>query len=163
MPRQKLGVDIGGVIIGRKDNGTDTSLSSTYGLHTTAIPGAFDALRALVEQKFGNEVYLVSRCAAEIEKEILHWLEHHGFFDRTGVLRDHVRFCRERHEKAGICEQLGITHFVDDRLEVLSHLKTVPTRYLFRPNDTEVFPYTSFRTQVLQVNSWQEILDNERY
>ncbi len=40
--------------------------------------------------------------------------------------------CRERPEKAAVCARLGITHFVDDRLDVLTPMRgTVPHLYLF--------------------------------
>ncbi|MDP3770860.1 MAG: hypothetical protein Q8R16_01000, partial [bacterium] len=82
-------------------------------------------------------------------------------YERTGIGRDHVRFCRERHEKAGICEELGITHFVDDRLEVLGNLTTVGTLYLFQPRPNEVRRFAHFLDRVRQVNAWQEILQQE--
>src|SRR6185369_12095724 len=53
------------------------------------------------------------------------------FFDRTGIPPGHVHFVRERLDKAPVCQRLGVTHFVDDRLDVLAHLETVEHRYLF--------------------------------
>jgi hypothetical protein len=45
-----------------------------------------------------------------------------------------VRFCRERPDKAVIAAELGLTHFVDDRVDVLEHMVGVVThRYLFGP------------------------------
>lgn len=38
---------------------------------------------------------------------------------------------RERAEKAGICRELGVTHFVDDTESVLNQLPDVKGRYLF--------------------------------
>jgi hypothetical protein len=55
----------------------------------------------------------------------------HAFFGRTGIAEGNVHFVRERHEKAPICRELGVTHVVDDRVDVLRHLESVPHRYLF--------------------------------
>ena len=46
----------------------------------------------------------------------------------------HVHFCNERSEKEAICRELGVTHFIDDHLEVLLYLKSVPYRFLFAPD-----------------------------
>ncbi len=158
MNTETLGVDIGGVIIDRVNDGTDTSFFTDNYLRTTAVPGVFDALRQLVEKRFGDKVFLVSKCGRRVQAKTLHWLDYHRFYDLTGIRREHVYFCRERHEKAGICEKLRITHFVDDRLEVLSNLTTVGTLYLFKPRPDEVQRFASFLNRVKQVNSWQEIL-----
>lgn len=161
MNAETLGVDIGGVIIDRINNGTDTSFFSDNYLQTTAVPGVFDALRQLVEKRFSDKVFLVSKCGQRVQDKTLHWLDHHRFYDLTGIGREHVHFCRERHEKAGICEELGITHFIDDRLEVLGNLTTVGTLYLFQPRLDEVRQFARFLNRVKQVNSWQEILKRE--
>lgn len=47
--------------------------------------------------------------------------------------RDHARRqAAERRDKALHCHELGVTHFIDDRLDVLEHLRGfVPGLYLF--------------------------------
>ncbi len=42
-----------------------------------------------------------------------------------------MHFVRERRDKAPVCERLGITHFVDDHLDVLAYLTSVQHRHLF--------------------------------
>ncbi len=158
MSADVLGVDIGGVIIDRINDGTDTSFFSDNYLNTTAVPEAFEALGRLADEKFGRRVFLVSKCGWRVQERTLHWLEHHDFYRSTGIALSHVHFCRERREKAGICQRLGITHFVDDRLEVLGSLTTVATRYLFRPNPNEMLQFLRFLDGVQEVGSWQEIL-----
>jgi len=96
------------------NDGTDTSFFTENYLRTTAVRASSDALRQLVEKKrFGDKVYLVSSAERKCRRRPCHWLEHHRFYDITGIERSHVRFCRERHEKAPICQGLGITHFVE--------------------------------------------------
>ena len=155
-----LGVDIGGVIIDRVSDRTDTSFFGENFLLTTAVPDAFEAIAMLAERRFPAGVYLVSKCGRKIEEKTLRWLDHHRFYEQTGVAEAHVRFCRERHEKAGICGELGITHFVDDRLEVLSDLTSVGKRYLFRPSEQELRRFARHLPSVTRVGSWKEIVED---
>jgi hypothetical protein len=155
-----LGVDVGGVIIDRVDDALDTSFFGDNFLQTPAVDGAFEALRALSAGPFSGRVFLVSKCGPRVQAKTLAWLGHRGFHDYTGIPEDHVHFCRKREDKEGICRELAITHFVDDRLEVLSYLSGVPALYLFRPDPAEVSRYSRFLPRVRQVMTWQEILRN---
>ena len=160
MKFEVLGIDIGGVVIDRVNDRTDTSFFSNNYLRTTAVPGVFDALRQLVERLFRDKVFLVSKCGQHVRDKTLHWLDHHRFYELTGIGRNNVRFCRERYQKAGICKELGVTHFVDDRLEVLGNLTSVSTLYLFQPRPDEVQRFAHFLSRVRQVNSWQDIIND---
>jgi hypothetical protein len=162
MDKQTTGVDVGGVIMDRANDGTDTSFFSGNFLRTTATPGAFEALWKIVDETRdedgGCRVHIVSKCGRANQEKTLRWMEHHRFFERTGIPPEHVHFCRKRHEKAPICERLGITDFIDDRLEVLSHLATVKRKYLFLPDPSEVARFSHALPGVRQVGSWQEVL-----
>jgi hypothetical protein len=132
-----LGIDIGRVIInGTSDSRSDTSFFSGNDaamLATPMVPGAFAAIALLVEQ-FEGRASLVSKCGPNVARRSMHWLTHHGFWDVTGISSTSVRFCKERREKAGICKQLAITHFVDDKSDVISSLAgIVEHRFLFGP------------------------------
>ena len=159
--KQVIGVDIGGVIIDRANDNTDTSFFSGNYLKTTATKGVFEALRDLVEKKFGENVYIVSKCGKNIQGKTLEWLNHHNFYTITGIRPEAVHFCLERHQKAGICEKLGITHFIDDRLEILGSLSTVNTLYLFQPREEEILKNLRHLHRVKKVNSWEEVLQRE--
>lgn len=159
--KEKLGIDIGGVIMDRANDGTDTSFFSANYLQTTEVRGASEAIHRLVTERFGEDVFLISKCGVRVATKTLHWLDHRRFYATTGIKQEHVHFCRERHEKAGICEELGITHFVDDRLEVLSHLTMVGTLYLFQSRLDEVHQFRQHLHRVHQVWSWKEILAKE--
>jgi hypothetical protein len=133
----KLGIDIGRVIIAPDGtNGADTSFiggSLHDALATPPYKGMFEHVPALVE-RFEGRVWLVSKAGVRVQEKTLHWLEHHRFYERTGIPREHVRFCRQRPEKADHCRDLGITHFIDDRSDVLHHLEgIVMHRFLFGP------------------------------
>ncbi|MGW4940301.1 hypothetical protein ACWEOZ_01740 [Actinoplanes sp. NPDC004185] len=135
----RLGVDIGRVIIGGgAPGGHDTQFFSgdtARMLATPAVPAAIDTLARLVPL-FG-QVWLISKCGERVQRHTRQWLDHHDFAARTGVPGDHLRFCLRRPDKAVHCAQLGITHFVDDKLDVHRALRgVVPHRYLFGPQRT---------------------------
>jgi hypothetical protein len=82
-----------------------------------------------------------------------------NFWKYTGVPRSNLYFCRHHEDKAVICERLGITHFVDDRLRVLDCLKTVGNRYALNPNTSrrQLRKYPDALKEVTVVGSWQEL------
>ncbi|MFD0787527.1 hypothetical protein ACFQZ8_26800, partial [Micromonospora azadirachtae] len=141
---RRLGVDIGGVIIEPADDDADTSFFGDHYLRTPQVVGAVDALAALAGGSRAaladgfDEVHLVSKCGEATQRRTLEWLAHHDFHGRTGIPVQRVHFCRTRPAKAPIARRLGLTHFVDDRLEVLGYLDSVPHRFLFRPRPAEV-------------------------
>jgi len=153
-----LDVDIGGVVIQPADDDADTSFFGENYLRTPPVPGALEGLAALVGVRFGTAVHLVSKCGEQTEARTREWLAHHDFFRRTGVPAENVHFCRTRAAKAPIAADLALTHFVDDRLEVLSYLTTVAHRFLFRPRPAEVAAYAQHLADVRRVESWPELV-----
>ncbi len=155
-----LGVDVGGVIIDRVHDGADTSFMGDNFLRTTAVPGVFEALSALVREQFGDAVFVVSKCGPRVQAKTLAWLDHHRFHVRTGVRDDHVRFCRRRADKAVIARALGLSHFVDDRLDVLEPMVgAVQHLYLFGPSEGDR-RRSAARAQGIQVvDDWPELVD----
>lgn len=134
----RLGIDIGRVIIGPVgvEGKSDTPFlngSEEDAMRTEPMPLAFETITELVEI-FEGRVWLVSKAGPRTEGRTRRWLDAHRFFTETGVLPDHLRFCRERHEKANHCRELAITDFIDDRVQVLEHLRGLtPRLYLFGP------------------------------
>jgi hypothetical protein len=158
MKQEALGVDIGGVLIDRVADGTDTSFFSDRFLETPAFEDGFDTLARLSRERFGEAVHLVSKCGPKAQEKTKLWLAHHRFTEITGIPFDQVHFCREREEKAPICKRLKVTHFIDDRFDVLSYLTTVPRLYLFRPRDKDLTRSARESLQGLSVvQSWTEI------
>lgn len=151
-----LGVDIGGVII---DLGDYQSLDRdpTEGAPLREIVGSRAALRRLSAEIF-ERVHLVSACSPATAAITRRRLRENGFCNDTGIGVESMRFCRLRTEKAAICAELGVTHFVDDRLEVLSSLRSVPFRYLLGADPDEVREFSSSLSLVTQVNSWESLV-----
>jgi len=155
-----LGVDIGGVVIQRSGDAgeDDTSFWGPNYLETPEVDDAVTTIAALARDRFPEAVYVVSKCGESTEARTREWLGHNRFYERTGIPPTRVHFCRKREEKAPICARLGVTHFVDDRLEVLSYLDDVPHRYLFKPRDQEVAEFSQALSAVQRVDSWKALL-----
>ncbi|HEX8631702.1 MAG TPA: hypothetical protein VF755_26385 [Catenuloplanes sp.] len=137
-PEPRLGVDIGRVIIDGPAHpaGPDTAFftgDETTMLATPEVPGAVDAIARLVTA-FDGRVWLVSKCGPRVRDRTWRWLHHHEFFARAGLPPHHVRFCRARPDKRVHCQQLGLTHFVDDHPDVHAAIRgQVSRQYFFGP------------------------------
>ena len=84
-----------------------------------------------------EQVWPVSKCGERVQRRTRQWLDHHDFAALTGIPREHIRFCPKRPDKALHCADLGITHFVVDKLDVHRALRgVVAHRYLFGPQRT---------------------------
>lgn len=131
----RLGIDIGNVIMAGDNDalfGRSGGYSEQRMLGIPEMPGAVDAIAQLIALFGPEQVYLVSKAHKNTEAKTLRWLARHDFCARTGLDERHIWFCRERPEKAVICGWLGITHYVDDREDVLEPMcGVVPHRYLF--------------------------------
>ena len=126
-----LGVDVGGVLIERAAEDDDTSFFGSRPMDTPAVDGAFAAVSELCTGMFAFRVHIVSKAGPRIAALTREWLDTKGFFEETGVPRSNLWFVRRREEKREECRRLAITHFVDDRLDVLTDLDNVAHRYLF--------------------------------
>lgn len=128
----RLGVDIGRVII--HGDGPDTNFiggTDADAMSAPAMDGVFEAL-ARLRARFEGRVWLVSKCGPRIEMRSRAWLDHHRFFETTGIPRENLRFCKNRKDKTPICEELGIGYFVDDRADVLTPMAGIVLhRFLF--------------------------------
>ena len=156
---QTLGVDIGGVIIDRVSEERSGDLAADFAA-AMPVAGAFESIARLVERHFGEHVWLVSRCDEPAEPFILAWLKRHDFFRVTGVAPERVRFCRERRDKATICRELGVTHFVDDRHDVLGPLVGIVAHlYLLRSRGTEMPAAATLPPGIARVTRWSEIVE----
>jgi hypothetical protein len=152
----RLGIDIGRVIIGAadEDGEADTSFLSQRdedAIETPPVGGALDTI-ALLTERFEGQVWLVSKCGPRIQALTRRWLAHQRFFERTGIAHDHVRFCLKRPEKRLHAVELRLTHFIDDRLDVHTHLRgVVPELYLFGHQKRPAPDW------VVHVRTWQEV------
>jgi hypothetical protein len=155
-PTARLGIDIGRVIMCpvHDDGQPDTSFLTAKdadALETPAAPGLWEVVPRLVDA-FGGRVWLVSKAGSRIEALTRRWFEHHRFFERTGMGPDRARFCRKREDKRVHAAELGLTHFIDDRVDVLGHLRGLVPRLGLFGVQTEAPP-----DWVLPITDWHTL------
>jgi len=152
-----IGVDIGNVIIGG-DTDNNAMFSDQY-LMAPELPGAIETIAWLNQRSpFRGRVFLVSKCGENVQRKTWEWLAGRKFYEVTGVAEANVRFCEHRNEKAPIAKQLALTHFVDDRLEILKYLDGIcASRFLFRGKAKEIKEHLDALRTVTPVESWKEL------
>lgn len=156
---KRIGIDIGRVLIDRGDKGDERFAGGNY-INAPEVPGATDAVRRLVASFGAENVFHVSKAGLDMQARTLAWMDHRDYFAITGMPRENVRFCLERDGKVAICRDLGITHMIDDRLEVLVYLAdVVPCRFLFRPRAVDDRPwYDRWTNELGPLWTWEEVL-----
>lgn len=130
--RAHIGLDFGGVVVPLLERGrtADTQFADQF-LRTAPQPGAEERIARIVHAVEGR-VSLVSKAGPRTEAMTRAWLRERDFLRTVGIGEERLHFCRSRADKEPICRELGITHFVDDRIAVLQILRTtVPHLYLF--------------------------------
>lgn len=119
-----------------------------------------DAYRVVTELSklyFGPRIHIVSRVDEEQERRARTFVTSEPFIKGTGIPLRRVHFCRERSEKAAICAKFGITHFIDDRPEVMRHLGKGVTKILFDPIAEDHEQFQNSLGGVYTVSSWNEV------
>lgn len=150
---ERFGSDIGGVITVHGDQ----MFGDDY-LNTSQIEGAFQTIAEIRQQRFKGNAELISKCGSRVQARTLEWLDHTQFYEATGIDRSQVHFTPDRIGKRAIAESLGITHFVDDRLEVLGHLiGVVDNLYLFNGQTAEIEANKDALPYVTRVQTMPEL------
>lgn len=152
----RIGIDVGRVLM-EADTDPSASFFGPNFLATPAIPGAFEAVAALVRLHGAESIHLVSKCAPPTQMRTRAWLAHHAFHAKTGVPPEQVHFCLQRSEKRALCDAHGLRAFVDDRFSVLEHLLHLDHLYLFRPllKERAAWAASPARERVLLVEAWE--------
>lgn len=162
MHKRRIGLDVGNVVVDRKNDGGLHSFFKGDHRHSPEIPGALEGIRKLREN--GDEVYLISKVGGEFEEKTNDWFAFHNFYRFTGVRQDHVIYCPERFMKATYCEELHMTHFVDDRFTVHHHLAALCMKlYLFNPTEGDARMCRKCLPRVPHVFSWTELLEQHLF
>lgn len=125
-----VGIDLGGVVISETLTKADRERLGISFLEIPPVEGVFEAVTQLVVDPKVETVSVISKCKDDSELRL--WLDVHDFYDQTGFDQVNLNFCRRHEEKAAIAQRLGVTDFVDNRIEVLAcMLPVVPRLYLF--------------------------------
>lgn len=163
-----IGIDFGDVIAGARipsdSRGVDIEsdyLAVNRFLRVSPVKDSFECVRMLVAERFGERSWVISKWRASVRDKCRVWLRHHRFTEITGIpiIHDRVIFCDSRAEKVVLARALGITHFIDNKLEVLAPMiGVVPHLFLFRPSPLETVQYASAARHVHVVTEWREIV-----
>ena len=155
-----LGVDVGGVILDFAPYiDTDLAFAGENYLKTPSIEDAIDSLKTLNKSMFAGNIFLVSKHGGDGPERILEWLDGQDFFKKTEIPKSNFHPCGKRNEKADIVKNLGITHFVDDRAEVLNYMiGVVPNLYLFQSLDENREDHTEIDGDLVFVENWKELM-----
>lgn len=160
MSKNRIGIDIGGVIIAEDTDKPDLFFSSHF-LKAKPVSNSFETIKELIDTFSSENIFIISKCGPEIQKKSLLWLEDNFFFQKTGFKRENINFCLHRNEKAIIAENLNLTHFIDDRYTVLKHflpLSQIKQLFLFNPNVEEMRLMRSIPSnKITMISSWVEI------
>lgn len=101
-----VGFDFGGVICQKEEE----------------APEVFPSIRKIITLVGAERVFIVSKAREAMQKRTMEWMNTKNFFEETGFSRKNIFFCYERKDKAGICRSHNITHFIDDRIDVLQFM-----------------------------------------
>lgn len=118
MKKQRLGIDVGKVIIGGAGE-EDTSFFSDDFLLTPEVKNAFTSIKFLAGK---YDIWIISKCGQKVQDRTLLWLEARGFFGFTGVSKEQVLFVRKRPAKAPLAVELGLIAFLDDRDDIIESM-----------------------------------------
>jgi hypothetical protein len=153
-----LGIDVGGVIVDLVGHDSDTSFFGSRPLDTPAVPDAFATIAALAHDSFDGRAVIISKAGPRVSARTLEWLRHHRFHEVTGIAPVDVHFVRARSDKAEVCRRLGVTHFIDDRLDVLQALTTVSHRYFFVGGlGSQTRPLTDVPAGITRRDTWPQL------
>jgi hypothetical protein len=138
-----LGIDLGNTITCKRDG------------KTVPQDQSFRVIRDLRSKI--KAVYIVSRVTDEQSLRAYKFFNDFNFFEGTGLTPNKVRFCYERHEKAPIVRELGITHFIDDRPEVLVYMPNV-MKFSMNPDPDDLARFSSILGEDhMSVKDWGDI------
>lgn len=150
----KIGIDINGVLANNKLSHINTRDYSIFSVMENAIK----VVKKLVKHYGSENIYIISRaqsCQLSFITGI--WMETHNFLQETNISLDNVKICTRLKDKAIIAEKLNITHFIDDRPEVLSYFSKNTILMAYQPKKNEIKKYPNVASRAIIVNSWNEI------
>jgi hypothetical protein len=134
-----LGLDFGNVL--KLSGQTELNAGAGEGVHR---------LRPLFDR-----VVVISRVDTPEEGEkVKNFILSH--FGELAIPDNDIYLCVRRDEKGPIAKELEITHFVDDRTEVLFYMTSVKYRYAMNPTPKQLEDYPP--TGMVVVQNWSEVV-----
>jgi len=141
-----IGIDFGNTIF------------HTVGGKKVVFENAFEVIHRLVKSE-QTVVHIISKVTEQQKVRAIEWMAVTDFYRQTGLTPKNIHFCAERKDKAAIAAKLNLTHHIDDRPEVMSHMDGSIYKYLFRPEAEDVLKFYNDlrRHHVKIVNTWWEV------
>lgn len=141
-----VGFDIGGTIT-----------QATFGSNVKEPwPESFRVIKRILLE-ISPLAYIVSRVNEEQKTRAINWLYDNDVYAKTGLLKDNVFWCKERHEKGPIVQTLGITHFIDDRPEVMKYLPLDTVKIMINPDPVHLYEHCNLLRNYTVCKDWLEI------
>jgi len=152
----KIGIDINGVLANNKLPYFKTQNYSIFSVMENAI----NVVKNLVKKYGAENIYIIS-CVQSHQLSFITgiWMETHNFLHKTNISLDNVIICTRMKDKSRIAEKLNLTHFIDDRPEVLNYFSKETTILVYQPKKSQIKKYPDIASRAIIVNSWNEIAD----
>lgn len=153
-----VGIDFGNTLTTDRSSITCNYLESKPRITSNYVefPNAIRVTKRLVDDP-DTKVYIISKVNIEQHRRVIEWIDHNNFYERVGISASDVFFCKERYEKGGIAKDLGITHHIDDRPEVMIYMDDQIAKYLYCPVPMDVVKFFNQLINTKIVNNWLEI------
>lgn len=125
-----------------------------YGDKTLLAKPIKKALKSIADLKnFDYQLFIISRRNQDSQKPALIWLEKNDIF--LSIPRQNIFFVKEDRDKERIASKIGVEIFIDDSLDVLQEIKSVPQRFLFDPFKV----HKNISKEIKQISSWGEFIN----
>ena len=144
---KNLGIDIGWTIKGDRISGNKD------------LPAlnSFEIIKKL--HNYFDNIYFISKCNSEQKLHVEEWLIKYDVFNQTKVSPTNIYFCFERKDKSIFAKALELTHFIDDRPEVMYHLPNEIVKILFSPTSEDLSAYTDKLKNTTVSYHWNIVFD----
>jgi hypothetical protein len=156
----RIGFDFGDTIVKVDADENDLFRGDTPWL-AEPFPEAIERIARIVEVVGSHNAFIVSKVKSKATMRTPEWFIRNDFFAKTGMLASNVHYCESRAEKVPIIQELGLTHFVDNRQDVQFYIQDIVThRLLFRPDWTLECEVADIKNRLKghrTVDSWQEV------
>lgn len=159
MNRIRFGIDLGNVIIDHAGFGT-TSQYVQFGDYAKIPPvkDSLESLKQLLRQDHIEMLAIIYNATEVADQKILDWFA--CWLPQEVSLSPKFTFFRSSAGRYKLldCRRFGITHFVDDRVEVLNGLKgEVAHLFLLNANPEEKKQHTDRGDFFREVSGWAEL------
>lgn len=114
--KERIALDVGGVLVDTRSRASDAG--ADHAADAEFMEGAFDAVRRLAER---YDLYIISFCGATTERHTRARLREAGFDEFIPAHQWH--FTRDRRDKPDVMERYHITTLVDDRRDIVQHVR----------------------------------------